>query len=343
MKRTYMLFGMTFLFSIFMLAVNAWGAPYISFNSLKVGETGVYIAIDIIDTNGKNLRNLTNHPASGCCAAWSPDGRSFAFASNRDGNFEIYIKTFNVAQARRLTNHPEGSAGDPAWSPDGNWIAFVSTRTGERHIYKIDINGKNLQRLTNQGKFNHSPAWSPDGQSIAFDSFGNDGNGIYVMDADGKNPRQLINQRHGDGVPSHPAWSPDGKQIACTVAKDGLGIYIMDTDGQNARRISPLGTWSYSPTWSLDGKWIVYDAFDGGANPFQNLNPDGGANPLQNRIGERHIFIVSVEGGESRQITQNTGQHYSPAWVPESFFSVSPTVATQIALWGQLKQVERMR
>ena len=66
---------------------------------------------------------------------------------------EIYIKKFNVAQVRRLTNHPEVrlSAFSPAWSPDGNWIAFVSTRTGGFHIYKIDINGENLQRLTNQG------------------------------------------------------------------------------------------------------------------------------------------------------------------------------------------------
>jgi len=341
MKRTYMFFGMTFLFSFFMFTVNAWGAPYISFNSIKIGEAGIHTDIDIIDTNGKNLRNLTNHPALDCCAAWAPDGRSFAFVSRREGKSEIYIKTFNVVEARRLTNHPESNA-NPAWSPDGNWIAFVSIGKEERHIYKIDINGNNLKRLTHQGKSNINPAWSPDGQSIAFESIGNDGNGIFVMDADGKNPRQIINPLHVGGFLRSPAWSPDGKQIACTVDKDGVGIYIMDTDGQNARRISPHGTQSGNPAWSLDGKWIVYDAFDGGANPFQNLNADGGANPFQNRIGERHIFIVSVEGGESRQITQNTGQHYSPAWVPESFFSVSPTVDTQTTLWGRLKQDERM-
>ncbi len=333
MKHSYLFFGMIFLFSFFLLTVDAWGAPYISFNSLKAGEAGIHTDIDIIDTNGKNLRNLTNHPALDCCAAWAPDGRSFAFVSNRDGNSEIYIKTFNVAQARRLTNHPESNAA-PAWSPDGNWIAFVAGRTGESHIYKIDINGKNLQRLTNQGKHNPDPDWSPDGQSIAFESIVNGRFGIYVMDADGKNIRQIIDQQHVGGVPSHPAWSPDGKQIACQVANiDGSGIYIMDTDGQNPRRVSPLGTWNYNPTWSLDGKWIAYDAFDGGANPLQNLN--GG------NVG-RHIFIVSVEGGEPRQITQHPGLHYSPAWVPESFFSVSPTVDTQTTLWGWLKQAERM-
>jgi Tol biopolymer transport system component len=164
MKRTYMLFGMTLLFSLFLLAVNAWGAPYISFNSKRTGQSDI---IYIIDTNGKNLRNLTNHPADDTGATWAPDGRSFAFVLDLDGNNEIYIKTFNVAQARRLTNHPELDFS-PSWSPDGNWIAFVAGRTGGLHIYKIDINGKNLQRLTNQGKYNLDPDWSPDGQSIAF-------------------------------------------------------------------------------------------------------------------------------------------------------------------------------
>ena len=325
MKRTYMLFGMTFLFSLFLLAVNTWGAPYISFNSDRTGQSDIYI----IDTNGKNLRNLTNHPADDTGATWAPDGRSFAFASNRDGNSEIYIKKFNEAQVRRLTNHPEDdfdpvwSAFSPAWSPDGNWIAFVARRSELFDIYKIDINGKNLKRLTNQGNFYFDITWSPDGQSIAFHSIA-----LYVMDADGKNLREIKNP--GGPSPRFPAWSPDGKQIACVVANDGDGIYIMDTDGQNARRISPFGTWSYDPAWSPDGKWIAYEAYDAGANPLQNPN------------AVRHIFIVSVEGGEPRQITQHPGQHYSPAWVPESFFSVSPTVDTQTTLWGRLKQAERM-
>ena len=317
MKRPYMFFGMTFLFSFFLLTVYAWGAQYISFHSDRTGQSDIYI----IDTNGKNLRNLTNHPAEDSWAAWAPDGRSFAFVSDRDGNAEIYIKRFNVV--RRLTNHPEDDF-DPAWSPDGNWIAFVSKRTGTRHIYRIDINGKNLKRLTNQGHFNSNPAWSPDGQSIAFGSIGNDGVGIYVMDADGKHLRQIIAQLHVGGPPRFPAWSPDGKQIACAVANDGDGIYIMDTDGQNVRRISPLEAWSHYPAWSLDGEWIAYDA---GVN---NLN------------AVRHIFIVSIKGGEPRQITQHPRRNFSPAWVPGSFFSVSPTVDTQTTLWGWLKQTERM-
>ncbi len=334
MKRTYMLFGMTLLLSLFLLTVNTWGAQYISFHSNRTGQTDIYI----VDTNGENLRNLTNHPAEDNDATWAPDGRSFAFASNRDGNFDIYIQKFNEAQARRLTHRPEDDPEDdfdpvwaafsPAWSPDGNWIAFVAGRTEESHIYKIDINGKNLQRLTNLGKHIRNPTWSPDGKSIAF---GVIGSGIYVMDADGKNSRQIKIQVNIIAFIFDPAWSPDGKQIACVLVNNGQDIYIMDTDGQNARRVSPLGTWSIQPAWSPDGKWIAYQADDAEI-----------VNPPENPNRERHIFIVSVEGGEPRQITQHPSQDDSPAWVPGSFFSVSPTVDTQATLWGRFKQAERM-
>ncbi len=232
-----------------------------------------------------------------------------------------------------MTNRPENdfdpvwSASFPAWSPDGNWIAFAAWRTGTSHIYKIDINGENLQRLTNLGL---DPDWSPDGQSIAF---GEPFTGTYVIDADGKNLVRIDIQVNRLDFIFDPAWSPDGKQIACVFLADGQDIYIMDTDGQNARRISPLGTWSLNPAWSPDGKWIAYDA-----DAFEA----GNAKPLENPNAERHIFVVSVEGGEPRQITQHPGGNYSPAWVPGSFFSVSPTVDTQTTLWGRLKQAERM-
>ena len=236
---------------------------------------------------------------------------------------------------RRLTNHPEDdfdpvwSTSSPAWSPDGNWIAFAAERTGGYHIYKIDINGKNLQRLTNQGRYNLDPAWSPDGQSIAFGSivFGTD-----VMDADGKHPRSV--RLLVDGVVYsyfQPAWSPDGKQIACVVSDDGNDIYITDTDGQTPAAFHLLGF----GVAILRGHLMV-----SGLPTMPTMQK---LRILWKTRMRCDTFLSFLSRGASHGKSHNIlGEHYSSAWVPESFFSVSPTVDTQTTLWGWLKQAERM-
>ena len=188
-KRAYTIFAMISLMSLFLFTINAWAAPYISFSSNRTGNYDIYV----MDINGENLLNLTNHPAYDAKATWAPNGRALAFVSDRDGNYEIYVMERGETVPRRLTNHPALDS-HPAWSPDGNWIAFRSRRHRpvNSDIYKIDINGENLQQLTDNGKYNFSPAWSPDGEEIAFYSRPNDNGGIYVMNADGKRIRRVM-------------------------------------------------------------------------------------------------------------------------------------------------------
>ena len=315
-------FGIALLLNLFLISLNAWSAPYISFRSNRTGNYDIYV----MDTNGENLRNLTNHPAYDSFATWAPDGRAFAFVSDRDGNYEIYVMKVNETEPRRLTNHLALDS-DPAWSPDGNWIAFRSRRhrPPDSDIYKIDINGENLQRLTNKGIANVFPAWSPDGEQIAFYSHRNNKGYIYVMDANGKRLRRIVNAEQHRAEST--CWSPDGQQIAYDVGLIGSGIYIMDVDGQNPHRVSPANIRSHNPAWSPDGAWIAYDANI--KNTWNNPNVDV------------NIYIVSVDGGEPRQITKHAGKDSYPEWVLGGFLSVSPTAEKQTTLWGRLKQSVR--
>jgi Tol biopolymer transport system component len=68
-----------------------------------------------MDADGKNPRNLTNHPAGdGGAPIWSPDGGKIAFNSNRDGNEEIYVMDADGKNPRNLTNNP-ASDFFPSW------------------------------------------------------------------------------------------------------------------------------------------------------------------------------------------------------------------------------------
>ena len=324
-KLIYIPLGTTVVFVCFLLTVGfcarASDVSYIAFSSERDGNYEIYV----MDTKGKNLQNLTNHPARDWQSAFSPDGQWMAFVSNRSGTNRIYLMNRNNNVIRPLTTHLASKGDlDPNWSPDGQWIAFTFIKgegPASYKIYKINVNSGDLQQLTDTG-YNRFPRWSPDGDQILFYSSRKAGNDLFVMKSNGKSPRRVRERRFGGG---HPTWSPDGKQIAYRMTDlAGVGIYIMTAAGQNNRRITRENTWAYHPTWSPDGQWIAYELEV--ESPWGNLNRDP------------NIHLVSPDGIETHQLTKHPARDQYPAWVPEEFLSVSPTRNTQTILWGTLKK-----
>ena len=137
-----------------------------------------------------------------------PPGK-IAFASDRDGDFEIYAMDADGSNQTRLTTN---TAEDfwPVWSPDGTKIAFYSNRDGNNEIYVMQ-HGSGQTRLTINDADDREPTWSPDGTKIAFISRRDAGNDeIYVMDGDGSAQTRLT---ESDASEQHPAWSPDGTKL----------------------------------------------------------------------------------------------------------------------------------
>ena len=91
--------------------------------------------------DGSGVIRLTDNDASDVTPAWSPDGRRIAFASERDGNLEIYVMNADGSGVTRLTYN---GANDlfPDWSPDGRRIAFHSNRDGRMDIYVMNTAGE---------------------------------------------------------------------------------------------------------------------------------------------------------------------------------------------------------
>nr|MDQ3007930.1 hypothetical protein [Chloroflexota bacterium] len=136
--------------------------------------------------------------------AWSPDGSRIAFASARDGNYEIYVMKADGTDQIRLTDDPAYDMS-PVWSPDGRQIAFDTQRDSfppqevgigpEFEIHVMNTDGSGDMRLTNNTQEDRFPSWAPENR-IAFSRDGT----LFIMNADGSEQIQLIDSG------SFPAW-----------------------------------------------------------------------------------------------------------------------------------------
>ena len=167
---------------------------------------------------------------------------------------------------------------------------------------------------------------------IAFASQRDGNHEIYVMDADGGNQRNLTNDLHLDWDPS---WSPDGKRIVFVSQRDGhfrsrfgitSEIYVIDADGMNEQRLTENPQNDWFPSWSPDGKRIVFSS-----------QRDG---HFETKFAITHeIYVMEADGGNLQNLTNNPDADGGPAWL-NSPFSVSPA-GKKFTMWGWLKQVDR--
>jgi TolB protein len=72
---------------------------------------------------------------------------SIAFASSRDGTWQIWLMKPDGANQRQLT-HGKEDLHYPAWSPDGSQVALASTRSGKMEIWVMESSGANPRQIT---------------------------------------------------------------------------------------------------------------------------------------------------------------------------------------------------
>jgi Tol biopolymer transport system component len=144
-------------------------------------------------------------------AQLSPDGRRVAFASNRSGQYEIWLADLDGSNAVQLTSMGAEVTGTPRWSPDGQTIAFDSIVAGQFEVYVIPTSGGKPRRVTSHTANDQIPSFSRDGKWVYFSSNRTGEHQIWKIPATGGDAVQVT---HNIGYVAFE--SPDGAYVYYT-------------------------------------------------------------------------------------------------------------------------------
>jgi Tol biopolymer transport system component/DNA-binding winged helix-turn-helix (wHTH) protein len=254
-----------------------------------------------LDTGDR--RRLTMPPAASVgdeSPAFSPDGRTVAFARLVEGAKEIYLVAVTGGEPRRLTFEdnvrPGSFTAGLAWMPDGREIVFASNRSGPFQLWRVPTAGGTPVRVGVHAQELSFPAVARDGSQLAWIQTSFDTNIWHVPISDPTGPRvaptPLIASTAHD---SNPQYSPDGQRIAFVSSRTGTNeVWVADRDGRKPMRLTNRGgPVTGTPRWSPDGREIAFDS---------------------QVAANRDIYVVGSNGGTLRQLTTEAGEDTCPSW-----------------------------
>jgi TolB protein len=268
-----------------------------------IAESSIYFVSDrsghkeiwAMDYDGANQRQITHLGTIAISPRISPDGSRIAFSGLTKTGWEIMMYSLDL---NRLLSFPHmgGTNISPAWSGDGTKLAFSSSRAGSPEIFVSDVAGGNLKRVTDSKGPDVAPVWNrkTDAQ-LAFVSGRTGLPQIYTMEGDGTNQQRMTDQ----GYAVSPSWSPNGQFLTLAwVRKYGPGepgasdIYLMDIASKQWVQLTHDGGRNDFPSWSPDGRHIVFQS---------------------NRSGNLEIWMMLADGTKTQQLTF-TGRNSQPNW-----------------------------
>lgn len=246
----------------------------------------------VMRVDGSSARRLSDGRGKTTCGWFFPgDGRLF-FASTTAHDsacpprpdpskgyvwaldrYDIYTVNRDGSDTRRLTHYDVYTA-EGILSPDGKRIVFTSLKDGDLEIYTMNTDGSDVKRLTHSPGYDGGAWWSPDGKQIVYRA------NHPTDSAELKAYRDLLDQR--------------------LVRPSKVELFIMNADGSNERQITHLGGANFGPSWTPDGKRIVFSS--------NYKNP---------RSGNFDLYLIDPDGSNLEQITFDESFDGFPMFSPD--------------------------
>ena len=242
--------------------------------------------------DGSDIRRISDGRGKTTCGWFFPNGERLFFASTTAHDstcparpdpssgyvwpldrYDIYTVNRNGGEQRRLTHYDVYTA-EGVLSPDGRKIVFTSLKDGDLEIYTMNADGSDVRRLTNTPGYDGGAWWSPDGKQIVYRA-------------------------------NHPSDSTELRAYR-DLLRQGLvrpsrvELYIMNADGSNQRQITNLGGANFGPSWTPDGRQIIFSS--------NYKNP---------RSGNFDLYLINPDGSGLEQVTFDESFDGFPMFSPD--------------------------
>ncbi len=274
------------------------GQPGVFFSKIAMvcDRGGKQKEVYLMDFDGSNVKQLTQHRSIILGPAWNTDGTKLAYSAytkRKDNlrNLDLFEFDFKTGLIRVISNR-KGTNSGASYSPKDGTLAMTMSFLGNPEIFSFDPITKGVTRLTHSMGTDVDPAWSPDGKKLAFVSSRTGAAMVFSMNADGSDVKRLTFAGQYNATPN---WSPDGKKLVFAGWISGrFDIFTMNSDGSVIERLTKDQGNNEDPSYSPDGNAIVFSS---------------------NRAGQKNIYVMNTDGSFVKRLTFGLGNCVSPRWV----------------------------
>lgn len=185
------------------------GGDFLVYSSNQ-GESGSY-DLYVVSADGQHEEALTVEPSLDWMPAWSPDGRTIAFVSDRENGDALWVVGVDGTGLKKVAD----LCYEPAWGPDGQRLVAYHIRGGNDGIYLFDgVDDANPKLLIDQGRM---PTFSSDGRYVVAVRSDETGERLWAADLQNDTAGPLSAALGGVAWPS---WSARGPQLAFELKRD---------------------------------------------------------------------------------------------------------------------------